>query len=175
MKRELNLCSPYKVYFDDLTFEYYFTTKHDVEYRLAFSEFNTIFTGTKGEGIINSVYNMLIDNVTEKKSPEDPNIKETVTEIVKNFFENKENCIIYTCDDSDQKEILRFRKFNSWFNLSDFKDQLIKHKDEFIGSGKVHYTSFIYHKENTQSYIIDESYKEIQYSLTKPQDDLLGI
>lgn len=171
MTRELNLNSPYKVYFDDLTFEYYFTTKYDVEYRLAFSEFNSIFIGTRGEGIINSAYNLLIDNVKDKKAPQDNDIKETVIEIIKSFFEDKENCIIYTCDDSDERELLRYKKFNSWFNLSDFKHNLTKYQDKFINNGKAYYTSLIYHKDNTQSYLIDESYKEIQYYLTKPQDE----
>lgn len=42
-------------------------------------------------------------------------IGQTVAEIVKSFFRNGDNVLVYICDTSDRMQAARNRKFKSWF------------------------------------------------------------
>lgn len=45
----------------------------------------------------------------------DVKIGQTVAEIVKSFFRNGDNVLVYICDTSDRMQAARNRKFKSWF------------------------------------------------------------
>ncbi|PTT30437.1 hypothetical protein DBR28_15980 [Chryseobacterium sp. HMWF028] len=165
MPTELNLNSPYKVYADDFDLSYSFTTENDVVYKLAFTDFNSLFINTSGEGIVDNVYNLLIDNVEDKFAPLDPNVRETVAEILKEFFKNTKNTLVYTCDSVDHKQMVRYRKFNYWFDMSDFNANLVMLKNEFKDQEDSYYASMIYHKDNPVYDILKQSYDEIVQSL----------
>jgi len=162
MKTELNLNSPYKVYIDDSDLVYSFTTVNNVFYQLAFSDSNHLFTGISGEAKINNIYSLSIENIGDSFTPLDIKVKETVQEILKEFFKNKENCITYVCDNSDSQELARYRKFNFWFEDSDFSSNLIKLKNELkVDDETTYYTSLIYHKNNSTYDILKLSYMEL--------------
>lgn len=45
----------------------------------------------------------------------DSKIGQTVAEIVKSFFRNNDNVLVYICDTSDRMQAARNRKFKMWF------------------------------------------------------------
>ncbi len=46
----------------------------------------------------------------------DIKIGQTIAEIVKSFFRNNENILVYICDTSDKMQAARNRKFKIWFH-----------------------------------------------------------
>lgn len=146
MIKELNLNCPYKVFVNTSLEIYSFTTDNTVEYKISFIDSNYLFEGTIGEGEIQNAFSLSIENINETLTPQDSKVKATISCIIKYFFENKENCIIYVCDSSDKRELARYRKFNQWF-YSENKDPKIEKLNEIFVTDKEtsHYTTMIYH------------------------------
>lgn len=46
----------------------------------------------------------------------DIKIGQTIAEIVKSFFRNNDNVLVYICDTSDKMQAARNRKFKAWFH-----------------------------------------------------------
>ena len=68
-------------------------------------------------------------------------------EIVKQFLEGLENAVIYVCDSSDGRELLRKRKFDFWFRKYD--DGTIIKIDGHIAIEDFHiYNTILIHKDN---------------------------
>jgi hypothetical protein len=51
------------------------------------------------------------------KVPLDKRIAATVTTILKAFLHEKENAVVYICDNNDNREKARFHKFTNWFKM----------------------------------------------------------
>ena len=95
-------------------------------------------------------------------------MQKTITEIIKYFFENKENCIVYICDSSDNRELARYRKFNSWFEKEKLNTKIEKLSNIIIIDEETsHYATMLFHKENSFYEILKLSYKEVIESLKK--------
>ena len=114
MKEELNLECQYKVFKDNATSTYYFTTKNQIEYRIAFTELTDTFNGTTTSNKIKKVYDLTIERVTKETEPFDPNTGKTINKIVEEFFKDKENSIFYICNHTDDKQKKRPNTFRKW-------------------------------------------------------------
>ena len=60
---------------------------------------------------------ILLKEEATEKSPPDPRISATVSEIVYDFFKLKERTVIYICENRDGRGKARDRKFSHWFSL----------------------------------------------------------
>ncbi len=58
----------------------------------------------------------VLENNTGKTPPLDKKIPDTIALIFKEFFRENKNIVVYICDSSDNKQAIRFRKFNTWFH-----------------------------------------------------------
>ena len=163
MKEELNLICPYNVFLDKDTFIYSFITKNQVEYKIIFSDSTSFYEGTSSHGKISKVYSLTVEKVTDIKEKHDTDVQATVDCIVTHFFEDKENSLIYMCDNSDSREIARYRKFNGWFANSPFKDNVIKINEQIESEDKTttFYTSIVYHMENPFQVDLEIGYYEV--------------
>jgi hypothetical protein len=90
----------------------------------------------------------VVVNNTGKTPPLDKRLPDTVSVIFNDFFRDKRNMAVYICDSSDNKQAIRFRKFNNWFNL--FKGIRFMKIDMTIQDVKeiVIYTSLIMRMDN---------------------------
>ena len=81
----------------------------------------------------------------------DKKIPETLRLIFEDFFQNNKNIAIYICDSSDNKQAVRFRKFNDWFVL--LKNRAYVKMDMQIADEKevYIYTSLIMRADNQNS------------------------
>lgn len=168
MQKELNLKCQYKVFADLSSQIYIFSTNHNVEYRLTFTDSDYLLNGTVGEGVISNIFSLSIENTNNLFAPNDDYVKETIICILEFFFRNIENSIIYLCDTSDNRELARFRKFNYWFDNKEFSDAFEKLSSIIeIDEETSHYTTMIYHKQNPFSETLKLSYFEVIDSLKK--------
>ncbi|WP_116790228.1 DUF6169 family protein [Flavobacterium psychrotrophum] len=168
MIKELNLPCRYKVSFNSETLLFFFTTKNNIHYQVAFIDSIHLFSGTSVEAKIAKVYSLNIEKISKVTEPLDIDVKEAVDCIVTNFFEDKENSLIYCCDSSDAKERLRMKKFSKWYEESLFKNNIIKLDDE-LGTEPINYTSFLYHYQNPIRDYLEKGYAEIIQELQKPE------
>lgn len=97
---------------------YIFKTDHEIRYEIKFVpsgylwESNPFFKDDTYEFII-----AVLEDNTGKRRPLDKKIPKTLRLIFEDFFQSNKNIAIYICDSSDNKQAIRFRKFNDWFIL----------------------------------------------------------
>lgn len=86
----------------------------------------------------------------------DKRVAETIIQILDQFFKDKKNLIVYSCDQSDNKETARKKLFDGWFNAYGLIDYI---KVDFQFEDSL-YVSVIYRKDNP-------NIKEIEISLNQ--------
>jgi hypothetical protein len=159
------LPSPYNYYFDKGSKTYNFTTKNSTEYKIAFIVDET-FSAISGLEI-NNIYQIIIEKVSDEIEKFDGLVAETIKNIIKVFFENSENAMIYICNDFDKKAISRFNAFERWYWNSDMTNYISK-IDNVIKCNlpdnqiQIIYTSLLFHKDNTNKETIIEIYNTIE-------------
>lgn len=90
----------------------------------------------------------------------DERISVTVLHVFKLFFENRENVVVYVCDNLDDRHLARKRKFDSWFwRYND--GSLIKEDEIAMVEGVEIYNSMIIHKMNAKLNEIILAFKEL--------------
>ncbi len=146
---------------------YIFKTDYEIRYEIKFVpsgyiwESDPFFKDFTFEFII-----AILENNTGKNPPLDKKIPDTIALIFKDFFTNKRNIVVYICDSSDNKQAIRFRKFNTWFHhykgMNFMKlDLPIPENDETI------FTSLIMRLDNPNKGIIMVEFDKLAYDLTE--------
>lgn len=90
---------PYDIY--KTPFGYDFITKDGTRYSLSFIQVDSIYP----------LYSFSIDRCSDSYCY-DKRVKATILFVLKDFFENEYNAMLYTCDIADGKHFARFRLFN---------------------------------------------------------------
>ena len=88
-------------------------------------------------------------NSSQKTIGTDKLIALTVIKIVGDFLNSKINAVVYICDPSDGKGLVRARKFKSWFDyVTHPSHQIIEVSTGFNAGGIRLYTVLLVHKKN---------------------------
>jgi Family of unknown function (DUF6169) len=96
---------------------YVFQTKHGITYEVTFKSSGYLFeqhTLLRENTFEFSV--LVAENLTGKTPPSDRLIPATIARIFSDFFQHKEQVVVYICDTSDGRASVRNRKFNQWFD-----------------------------------------------------------
>jgi Family of unknown function (DUF6169) len=105
--------------------------------------------------------------------PLDKRTASTVTTIVKAFLHEKENAVVYICDNSDNREKARYHKFTNWFKL--YNDGSIIQLKRIVRAGNTNIlNALLVHKDNPLLNDFIEAYEILTGSYTKPDDDELN-
>lgn len=135
----INKLSPYKfIEVDDDTLCLF--TDNSSEYLISF---------IKDESLgLDNMYQFCITQKTkgDVEIGPDKKIALSIVALLKSFFADQNNILLFVCDNSDKHEAARNRKFTSWFNK--YADHsLMEMKSESIdGDGCAFYVSIIYCK-----------------------------
>lgn len=111
---QINLHSPYAVNRIDCN-SFVFTSQHGIKFNVGFAEDYMLME----EG----AYQLFISNLSKRPSPNDPLLKETIAVIINEFFSQEPAVILYICDTSDERQAIRNRLFNHWFNSDIRKEE----------------------------------------------------
>jgi hypothetical protein len=104
--------------------------------------------------------------------PLDKRIAATVTTIIKAFLHERENAVVYICDNSDNREKARFHKFTNWFKT--YNDGSIVQLKGVIRAGDINIlNALLIHKDNPLLNDFIEAYEILTGIFTKPDDDEL--
>lgn len=153
---------------------YTFTTSTGCEYHCYFFNFSAAFSDYPH--LAPKVFGF---NLELKHKPKDTTISLdkrialTVASIIRNFFEEKENVVVYICDTSDNREKARFHKFTNWFKT--YSDGSIIQLKGVIRTGGVDIlNAMLIHKENILLNEYIEAYEILTGIYTKPDDEELN-
>jgi hypothetical protein len=110
----------YNFFFDGgINNSYFFETKEGVIYQIIFKPTPYLFgdENTKFSDLIFEFSLFIEFNPSDKLPTTDFKIGQTTAEIFNDFYIKKGNSItIYICDSSDNKQLIRKRKFDIWFS-----------------------------------------------------------
>ncbi|MCC8089531.1 MAG: DUF6169 family protein [Rikenellaceae bacterium] len=118
-----------------------------------------------------NVYQFVVTNLKTPHSQKDPKIRNTIIEIVKNFFTLNNNPIVYYCDTSDNRQRQRDRLFKRWIESAQEIDGILtlegKIRDE---EGKENYITLISRGDNPNFEAIVSEFKNLIVTFKdKPQ------
>lgn len=129
----LNLLSPYTVvlYGD----EYSFRTDNDIEYAVEF-RYEPGFGGLPA-------YWFDLSNRSQKASPSDPKVRETVVRIIIEFFRANPDILLYMCDNANNQQAQRNRLFLRWFMGAEQSKHFVIRTAEIIDEGIQNFIAII--------------------------------
>lgn len=102
----INMSAPYSIWRQDK--RYYFKTDNDIIYMVSFDK-EEAFQEDKA-------YWFNLSNTSDRKSPRDHKIRETIFALLEDFFNENPDILLYICDTIDNQQAQRERLFLSWFN-----------------------------------------------------------
>lgn len=88
--------------------EYHFRTENDILYAVSFTPYDAI------PGL--TAYWFDLSNRSQKASPNDVKVRETIVCIIEEFFRQNPDILLYMCDTADDQQAMRSRLFLRWFN-----------------------------------------------------------
>jgi hypothetical protein len=146
---------------------YIFETDFEITYEIKF-----VPSGYIWEPAIpffkDNTFEFIIAVIEKSKNPPlDKKIPDTIALIFKDFFTDKRNLVVYICDSSDNKQAIRFRKFNTWFHQ--FKGMNFMKLDLPIpeAKGTTIYTSLIMRLDNPNKGTIMVEFDKLASDLTE--------
>lgn len=118
--------------------------------------------------IARNIFSLNVEIVHGRKTgiSSDERIGRTIIEIVKNFLSGLENAVVYVCDTSDGRELLRKRKFDQWFRKYD-DGTIIKVNGHIAIPNFNIYNAILIHKENQKKNIFIEAFNDLNESGNK--------
>lgn len=153
---------PYKIIVvRDNYFE--FTSANGTVYLCYFLSYSEYFKDYKE--IAGNIFSFNVDVVHGRKTgiSSDERIGRTIIEIVKNFLSGLENAVVYVCDTSDGRELLRKRKFDQWFRKYD-DGTIIKVNGHIAVPNFNIYNAILIHKENQNKNRFIEAFNDLNES-----------
>ena len=144
---------------------YEFITSAGTKYACYFLSYSSYFSAYKE--IAANIYAFNID-ILEKhgKVATDPRIGNTVVQILKTFLNGLTNAVVYVCDTTDSKEMMRMYKFDSWFRQYD--DGTIIKVDGHIAVPNFNiHNAILIHKENQKKNRFIEAFNDLNKTDTK--------
>lgn len=160
---DINYSAPYKVRAIGGG-RIFFSTDYGVRYMVGFDRDDDTMKIT--------TYQFVIANANNKPSPRDHKVRETIIAIVEDFFEKNNEVMLYICETGDNKQSMRSRLFEYWFNHYDNK-----HNFTFLSSsvkdedGIINYATLISRNDNPNlSKAIKEFGDTVELLNSKPTD-----
>jgi len=151
------LSTPYKYLFDGEGFS--FVTDFGVEYNCYFVEYGFLLEAEDLKHI--KILSFNIEPIYRSLKPNlDPKVKETVKEIITEFFKTPEDVLIFICDSVDQRQKSRARKFDAWFNQSE-NIKIEKYDFKTVSDGVEILNSLLIHFDHPLKIRIVQEWKEL--------------
>ncbi len=96
--------------------EYEFTTKAGITYACYFILAENLFSDYTDVASVFYLFNLDVKTGNARKQAPDEAIGNTVTFIIEGFLLQHTSAVVYVCDSSDERQYLRKRKFDIWFD-----------------------------------------------------------
>jgi Family of unknown function (DUF6169) len=141
----MSILQPYSFTYSDG--KYSFITDNSVVYNVEFTDGSYYFFDLPADVPVFEL-NIKAMNATESIiQPYDKRVETTIVNILSTFFNDNKNSLIYVCNNLDNRERARSRKFNSWFNKN-ATFSVEKYDINFTMQNIIILASLIVHTEN---------------------------
>lgn len=127
--------------------DYRFDTDKGIFYSIKFSDSSFYFFNLPAYIPVFEISISTVSLGDHLSPPKDARVEATIVAIFRSFFTTHENSIVYICDNLDQKQAARHRKFDIWFRTHAEKE-LEKYDTHFIVQSLEIYASLILHSAN---------------------------
>ena len=141
----MSILPPYK--FIQRGNKYIFQTDNLVAYNVEFTDGSYYFFNLPVHIPVFEFSVNVLNAVNTFIQPYDERIEVTIVHILSAFFEDNKNSLIYVCDNLDNRQQARFRKFHSWFKKNK-TDSLEKYDVIFNALEMQILASLIVHAQN---------------------------
>ena len=163
---KINGAAPYHV---DATIRegfFEFFSVHGVHYSVGFLDDNHTMMPHE------EAYHLIIANVNHKKSPSDTKVRDTVLQIIDEFFSANNTTLLYICETGDNKQAQRSRLFEQWFATYRRKAFYTSMTSSVIDAdGQLNFATIILRNDNPRLLnIINEFTTTVQLLSEKPDD-----
>jgi Family of unknown function (DUF6169) len=136
---------PYK--FKQLDDKFIFKTDNSVVYSIEFTDSSFYFHNLPSHIPVFELSVKALNPVDSIGQPYDKRVEETVVAILSTFFSNHTNSLIYVCDNLDNRQQGRFRKFDIWFKRNS-NQNIEKYDVDFTTQDMQILASLIVHAQN---------------------------
>ena len=138
--KQINMVSPYWVLYEG--FALVFTTDNGIKYAIDFDEDTNPYYKD---------FWLNLTNLSNKPSPSDKKIAQTVICIIEEFFRQNPNILLYMCSTEGGKQAQRARLFLRWFNGAEQQKHYVARSVEVRGEeGRDEYVALIVQRNNPQ-------------------------
>lgn len=146
----VNLRAPYTIWCEDG--EYYFKSDYDIYFNISFEE----------EYLLESdkAYWFNLANRSNKKSPGDKKIAQTIICLIEGFFDANPDILLYMCDTANDQQAERDRLFLRWFKGYKQKEKYITRSEIVQDEGVDNYVSIIIQRSNPHAEKILATFEE---------------
>jgi hypothetical protein len=127
--------------------KYYFETDNLVAYSVEFSPGTDYFLYLPPHIPVFEFNIKVLSAADLLGQPYDERVEATIVDILNTFFENNRNSLIYVCDNLDNRQKVRRRKFDGWFNKSN-TTSIEKYDVDFISKEVEILASLLVHAQN---------------------------
>lgn len=158
------MLSPYNYSYNPDTNSYIFTTVHYLEYYVYLNDGSLYFDQYPDFAADVLMFGF---EVRSMQIPADIRVKYTILDILINYFgANRDKILMFICDQSDNRQMSRKRKFNSWYVSA--ADAPITKIDKTIcasdGTSCVH-VSVMHHFDNPKSHKIAVAFEKMRQEM----------
>lgn len=117
-------------------------------------------------------YHLIIANVNHHKSPSDFKVRDTVLQIVDEFFNTNNTTLLYICETGDNKQAMRSRLFEQWFATYRRKGFYTSMTSSIVDAdGQLNFATIILRNDNPRlTQIIEEFTSTVQLLSQKPDE-----
>lgn len=159
----INAHSPYRLVATHRPLFAKFTTDYGVNYTIGLS-YNDLLSAEE-------TYEFILINANNHKSPRDFKVKETVIAFLYEFFSQSNKAVLYLCDTGDDKQYMRHRLFESWYNSSPWKGYLCRCTTSLADAeGIMNFVSVIFRSDNPHAAEISVEFtRTVQLLSEKPE------
>lgn len=141
----MSILPPYSFTYRDG--KYSFLTDNSVVYNVEFTDGAYYFFDLPADVPVFELNIKVLNAAESIIQPYDKRVEITIVNILSTFFNDNKNSLIYVCNNLDNRERARSRKFNSWFNKNT-TFSVEKYDINFTMHNIIILASLIVHTEN---------------------------
>lgn len=140
--------------------KYFFETDNSVVYSIEFTDGVHYFLNLPPHIPVFEFNLKVINAVDSIGQPYDERVESTIVDILSRFFSQNKNSLIYICDNLDNRQRVRRRKFDGWFNKT--KTSVVEKYDvDFSIHDMEILASFMVHTQNPDKALLIKLFFDI--------------
>lgn len=123
--------------------------------------------------VSDETYQFIISNANNKPSPRDIKLRNTILELLLEFFRLNNHTVLYFCDTGDGRQILRDRLFKGWVEWANKRGGFaMVHAIVCDEEGRDNFVTLISRNDNPRLGEVVQEFKDYVESISKPFDSI---